>query len=164
MEGLGGVVRAVSPETVVAGSDTCVMTEMSLNVYRIKLNEKRTETGNEVIENTPNRCLPAKLGVQSTVQSESGCDGQNSGTDPVNVPQHVAPSDRWQLFLVLQGPSDIVVGDVSILRDDLLVFCKSEFWFLNFIVRLDGDHFWWRSLARVNDGRHNLALVSSRQA
>ena len=30
LEGLGGVVRTVSPETVVAGSDTWVMTEMSL--------------------------------------------------------------------------------------------------------------------------------------
>lgn len=91
------VVRSVRPQSVVARGDT--------------------ETGNEVVDDGPDRCFPAEVGREGTVDGQRRCDGQNKSRDPADVLEQVLGRDRRQVFLVLQGLRDVVIGEKCVGRN-----------------------------------------------
>lgn len=96
LEGLGGVVRAVSPQTVVTSGDA--------------------ETSHKVVDDGPDKSLPLELHGAETVNSHGWGNSQSGEGDPLNVLKKVPPCDRRQHLHVLDGASDIVLRNNKVLR------------------------------------------------
>lgn len=54
-----------------------------------------TETGNEVVDHTPECCLPVEVGCEHAVDSDSWGDGDGEEGDPLDVLKEVTPGNRW---------------------------------------------------------------------
>lgn len=81
---------------------------------------RRTETSDEVVDNTPHECLPLQLHRAQTIDGNGGREGEDDEGEPLNVLEEVVEGERRQRLLVLESPGDIVVRDVLVGRDLLL--------------------------------------------
>lgn len=94
------VIRAVSPQTVVASSNA--------------------KAGDKVVENGEKECLPAKGREESTNEANSGGDGEDNGAEPIDFLVPIFPLYRREGLLGLQGVGDIVIWDVEVGGDDVV--------------------------------------------
>lgn len=91
---LGGIVRSVRPQTVVACRDA--------------------QTRKEVVCACPCKCSPLEWCSEDAVDGQDGCDGEDDEADPLNLAEDILPLDRWQRWFSFQCASDVVVWDVAI--------------------------------------------------
>jgi len=91
-----GVVRSVSPQSVVAGSDT--------------------QSGDVVVDNRPNDRVAVVRCRQHSVNRDRGGYGDGQERDPLDVVDQVFPSDWWEVLLLGDRRRDIVVGNVNVGR------------------------------------------------
>ena len=85
-------------------------------VYDVVQVRQHTKTGDEIVEHTPNSRLPAKPCVVRAKESDGGRDGEDGQAEVVQLLPPVVPTNGRQRLLVLDGPCDIVVGDIHVGR------------------------------------------------
>ena len=90
-------------------------------VYDVVQVRQHTKTGDEIVEHTPNSRLPAKPCVVRANEGNGGGDGENGQAEVVQLFPPVVPADGRQRLLVLDGPRNVVVGNVHVGRLLLMV-------------------------------------------
>ena len=83
--------------------------------------ESLTETRHEVVKHAEDGGLPAKRHVEGAVNGDGGGNSEDGNGEVVELIVPVVPGDWGTLFLVLDGPGDVVVGDVGV--DGLFILC-----------------------------------------
>lgn len=96
-------VRSVRPKSVISGCDT--------------------ETGEKVVDESPNECFPLELRGEHSVESKQGCRCQDRERHPLNLAEDVLPLDWRERRLSLQSAGDVVIwnGGISIFNSILLL-------------------------------------------
>lgn len=131
LEGLGGVVGTMSPEAMVPGGNAWQKERNRAWASRGGAGAKllrwgHTETSDEIINYTPDESSPPQLDIEEAPDGDCGSDGEDVEGNPVDVLEEVLPGDGWELLLVLEGPGDVVVGDVGVLWDNVLLLAGGD--------------------------------------
>ena len=105
-----GVVRPVRPQSVIAGGNAEARDEVvnhpevsAESLSRAWLQDSR-----------PDRGLGVPVGRENTVDRNRRRNRDGQERDPLDVPDKRLPSHWWQVFLLLDRGSHVVVGDVGV--------------------------------------------------
>ena len=88
--------------------------------------ERRTgsdsETGEEVVDDGPERRLPLELDVHRSVKCEGGDDGEGEGRDNIDFAVEGAEGDRGEGLLLGEDLADVVVLDYGFVDGGVISF------------------------------------------
>ena len=73
-----------------------------------------TERAEEVVHDTPGKCLREQLDRKCAVDSQTRRDSESQEANPLDVLEEVAPGNGRTWLLVLDRVGDVVVRDVGV--------------------------------------------------